>query len=284
MGLDATVMCNCYRDGKTSPPPFPREWLELDEEGYLNLKKEHDSNENWSQFYQWEQDCCAHQQMEYADERIGNWSSYRLFQQALEEVGWEHFPVLREQLPSGNGGQMPSAKCAEALRELDYLTSQETIAVKTVLANSQTGEQIWEHISAYDGVMILSGSSGYNAGISEFEFFAIDSDTGEDRFRAVSLRQFRRDGKKVTGHGDAVCWQNLDTGEVFESGIAIAGKAIPWEDGSWTNAQNQHRFEYPEELHVERRPWLVSDLDYVITALRSVFQASVETGNPVRWC
>jgi hypothetical protein len=29
MGLDATVMCNCFKTKTTSPPPFPREWIEI---------------------------------------------------------------------------------------------------------------------------------------------------------------------------------------------------------------------------------------------------------------
>ena len=284
MGLDATVMCNCYRDGKTSPPPFLRDWLEVDDEGYLNLKKEHDNDDNWHTFYQWEQDCCEHHRMEYADERIANWTGYRLFRQALGEVGWEHFPVMLDQLPSGNGGLMESIMCEQALRELDYLVAKEVIGIKTVLADTGTGEEIWEHVSAYEGVMIMSGTRGFNAGLGEFEFFAIDSDSDEELFRATRLRQFRQDGHEITQHGHGICWENLDTGEVFASGMAIGRQAIPWEDGSWTNAQGQYRYRYPREFHVERRPWLVSDLDFIMTALRNVFTASVETGNPVRWC
>ena len=38
MGVDATVMCNCFREGRTTDPPVPREWLVLDAEGYLSLR------------------------------------------------------------------------------------------------------------------------------------------------------------------------------------------------------------------------------------------------------
>ncbi|WP_144972704.1 hypothetical protein [Bremerella volcania] len=277
-------MCNCFRDGKTTSPPFPRDWLEIDEEGYLHLKPGHDSDDNWHQLYQWQQDCCAHEQMEYGDERISNWGGYRQFQEALGEIGWEFFPVLQDQLPNGNGGLMDSAKCAQALPELDHFVSQGVVGIKTVLVDSRTGEVLWEYVAAYDGIVVLAGSLGFDAGLSEFEFFAVARESGEDLFRATHFRQYRQDGEKITGDSDTICWKNLDTGEIYASRLAIAGKAIPWEDGNWTNDQGQHRFEYPEELHVEQRPWPVTDFDFIVTALRKIFQASVETGNPVRWC
>ena len=116
MGLDATVMCNCFREGKTTPPPFPRDWLEIDEEGYLNLVEEYDSAENWGKHYAWQQSCCQHEGMDFACEHISNWAGYRQFQAALGEVGWQYFPVLEEQLPNANGGLTPSAASVKALR------------------------------------------------------------------------------------------------------------------------------------------------------------------------
>ena len=79
-------------------------------------------------------------------------------------------------------------------------------------------------------------------------------------------------------------WEDLDTGKVHKAGFAISGKEIPWEDGSWQKPDGRCRFEYPSEFHVEQQPRLVSDFDYIMRALRSVFGASFKTGNPVRWC
>lgn len=114
MGLDATVMCNCFRDGKTTLPPFPRDWFETDEEGYINLKREHNSDENWVEQYAWEQSCCEHEGMDFACERIPNWTGYRQFQAALGEIGWQKFPVLKQQLPNANGGLTSSADSAKS--------------------------------------------------------------------------------------------------------------------------------------------------------------------------
>lgn len=119
MGLDASVMCNCFRLGWTSEPPVPREWLHIDSDGYWSLKPEHDSIELFYKVYEWEQTCCEHPEMEYASEPISTWTGYRLFQQALGRVGWEQFPVLDHELPHANGGQTEAAMAALALRELD---------------------------------------------------------------------------------------------------------------------------------------------------------------------
>jgi hypothetical protein len=119
MGLDATVMCNCWKLGLTSEPPFPRDCLELDQEGYVNLRPEFDNKSYWSPFWEWTQKCCAHKGMDYASEHISNWSGYRLFQEALERAGCELFPALCAELPNSNGGQTGSAQSKLAVAELE---------------------------------------------------------------------------------------------------------------------------------------------------------------------
>jgi hypothetical protein len=54
-------------------------------------------------FNKWVYSGCEHTQMRYASEII-NWTGYRAFQQTLEAVGWDHFPVLRAELPNTNDG------------------------------------------------------------------------------------------------------------------------------------------------------------------------------------
>ncbi len=281
MGLDASVMCNCFREGKTKPPPFPRDWLEIGEEGVVQLKREYDTESNWPKLNDWEQSCCEHEGMDFVCERISNWAGYRTFQEALAEISWQRFPVLQEQLPNSNCGMTPAIASAEALRELDAFIAVGEIGMKSVLVNTATGEGLYEYIAAYEGVFIFS-SCGINVGVSEYEFFAIDA-SGRDVFRAVNVRQFNKSGRQITGDSDELVWEDLDTGDIFESGIAISGKQIPWEDGTWQRADGKCRFEYPSEFHVEQQPRLVTDFDYITSALRKVFEASVRTGNPVRW-
>jgi hypothetical protein len=284
MGLDASVMCNCFRDGKITPPPFPLEWLALDAEGYINLKDGFNSDENWSKQYVWQKSCCEHEDMNFVSERISNWTGCRQFQEALEELGWQYFPVLQEELPNANGGKTSSEASAKALQELDAFVSTGEIGTKTVLVDSATGEGLYEYVAAYDGIFILDGTRGINVGIGEFDFFAVDAKSRKDLFRATRIRQFNKSGKKVSGDSDELIWEDLDTGKLFESGIAIHGEQTPWEDGNWEKPDGRCNFKYPSAFHVERQKRLVSDFAFIVQALRTVFQASIKTGNPVRWC
>lgn len=283
MGLDASVMCNCFRDGRATPPPFPLEWLEVDVEGYLNLKQGHDTDENWLSQYEWEQSCCEHEGMAFASEHISNWPGYRLFQAALGEVGWEYFPVLKEQLPNVNGGLTPASESTKACDELNTFVTAGEIGKRTVLVNTASGEATYEHVAAYEGVFIHSGARGIDVGLSEREFFAIKATSREFLFRAIRFRQFNRTGDPIAGDSSNIVWENLDTGEIYESGVAVSGKQITWDDGSWESSDGRCRFEYPAEFHVEQRPRFTGDFDHILKALRTVFAASVTTGNPVRW-
>lgn len=39
MGLDASVRCRCFEEGRLKPGPVPVEDLYIDEEGYLSSRK-----------------------------------------------------------------------------------------------------------------------------------------------------------------------------------------------------------------------------------------------------
>ncbi len=285
MGLDAIVRCNCFESGRTTEPPFPREWVYIDEEGYCNLLSEYDTDENWPKFSEWRQSCCEHEDMDYASERISNWSGYRAFQEALERVGLEQFPVLAEELPNANGGLMSPESSALALKELEIFQNTETVGANAFLVDTQTGFEIFEHIAAYEGIFIMAGSVGIDVGIGEFEFFIRDRELETDLFRATRIEQTLLDPRNQDGsyNGD-VEFRNLDTDETYTTSITIHGKQIARPDGQMQNEQGQVRFDYPERFHVEVRDVAPSEFEYILKPLATVFRASVETGNPVQWC
>lgn len=285
MGLDATVRCNCFEEGLTKPPPFPLNWLILREDGYFGLRPEADVAENWRQFEEWEKTCCEHKQMEAASEHISNWSGYRLFQAALENVGWENFPLLAKELPNANGGLMASEAAASALFELDLFRRQPFIGQNAAIIDSKSGYVIFEHISAYEGVFVLDGLSGIEMGVGEFEFFVRERTTGNDMFRATRVRQTFIDpvDENVLYLG-RVQFHDVVTGAKFVGHSAVWGRDIAWPDGRMQNDDGQIKSERVEEFHVEVRDQVPADFDYVLNPLTKVFQASVKTGNPVRWC
>src|SRR5215471_284517 len=107
MGLDAVVRCSCFEQGRTTKPPVPREWIGVDEHGYLALLPEHEEDEEAQEkFEEWLPDCCPHGGV-FASAFVTNWTGYQAFCEALERVGWEHFPVLQAELPEGNDGLTP---------------------------------------------------------------------------------------------------------------------------------------------------------------------------------
>ena len=100
MGLDASVMCNCYREGKAKPCPFPEHFY-VDEEGFPALNLRHEYNEDkFEAFDEWLATCCDHPDMDFAAVFIANWKGYRSFLQALEQLGWDRFPTLHAELPA----------------------------------------------------------------------------------------------------------------------------------------------------------------------------------------
>src|SRR5690242_16671064 len=119
MGLDASVMCNCYRQGKTTPCPFP-EYFYVDEDGFpaLNLPYEY-NEEKFDIFENWLATCCEHPNMDYAAVFVANWKGYQSFLAALEQAGWENFPMLHAELPEDNQGLTSAEAAQAALQELE---------------------------------------------------------------------------------------------------------------------------------------------------------------------
>lgn len=218
MGLDASVMCNCFREGRTSEPPVPRDWLQIDEEGYLVLRPEHDSPEACHRVYGWMLACCEHPEMEHASEHIANWTGYRLFQQALAGVGRDRFPVLRHELPEANGGLTEAPRAALALGELDEFRKVGDVGTTICLIDTATGEVVQENVGVYEGVFIMDGRAGLDAGLDGSGFFIRDRETKAELFRAARFRQMLMD-PHLYMHGPEpgrVIFLDPDTGRVFK--------------------------------------------------------------------
>jgi hypothetical protein len=284
MGLDASVMCCCFQMGRTTEPPFPREWLEIDDEGYLNLKAEFDSNDTFAMLYAWQQECCEHSGLDQASEHLANWSGYRLFQEALGSVGWDRFPVLHRELPEANGGRMDARSAALALEELADFRAIGFLGSNFWLVDTATGEGFMEYVESYQGIFILSGSTGLDVGFDGDGLFIRDR-KGSEHFRAMRLRQTLLDpeDEDYGPEPSRVEFLDLDTGQTFVCRIAISGNQIPWPDGRMQDDKGRYRFDHPAEIHVESRSVLSTDFDYIIEPLTRLCRTSMETGNPVRW-
>ena len=97
MGLDASVHCNCVKEGKAPPHPFP-ELLAFDETGEPTLKSAGDIDVKlWLKHDKWYRDSCPHSGY-LVEKRLGNMASVAYVRGFLEEHVPNGFPVLLERV------------------------------------------------------------------------------------------------------------------------------------------------------------------------------------------
>jgi hypothetical protein len=253
MGLDAYVRCTCFDEGKTTPFERP-DLLGVGEDGEFGLLVPwEDHKELFDRYWEWRQTACEHPDMDVASERISNWAGYREFQEALGRLGWDSFPTLRDELPEGNGGAMFPISATKALGELDLFEREQVGSEKTVLVDSDSGELQHTYIACSRGVFLFAGSKGLDAGFDPAGFFLRrrEEDGDAELFRAMRV--------EVTG--TQIVDRDLGTSFPFDVG---------WGTG--------------RRFHVEQRITTRGEFDYILRPLRTVFRASVATGNPVIWC
>jgi hypothetical protein len=285
MGLDASVSCTCYREGRAAPPPVPRELIVVDDDGWLELDLPYDGNEErFAQYDGWCSTACEHEDMSVARVRVSNWSGYRAFQQALGHAGWERFPILRAELPNANYGSTSATASALALDELAGFRERPDLGHDWFLVDGDTGEVLHRYIAAYDGKVLYGGAAGVDIGFDERGLFVITrTQPARELFRAMRVEQRLLDPDRETTVGPGpVEFIDLDSGRRLETTAALSGRQIPWRD-KMHNEEGKLRSSYPRHLQVERRTITAADFEFVLQPLEEVFRAAVATGNPVRW-
>lgn len=285
MGINASVMCTCFKEGKVKPPPF-LEYVKIDNEGYLNLDLPYEGNETeHATFSEWFENACEHPEMGLVSEYISNWGGYRLFQQALAESGWHHYPTLKTELPEANGGLTAPTAAAKMLEELEFFSQQIDLGWKIVLIDSSTGNELYEHIPAYGGKFIFS-KTGIDIGIDEQGVFIHQRTNSQvfEVFRSLRFEQQLLEPELTeTYKGGLVEYIDLESGAKFQCTTAIPGDLISWPDGQMENEKGQVRMSYPRWMHIEKRKRISSEFEDILASLRSVCKAAVEANNPIRW-
>jgi hypothetical protein len=275
MGVDASVMCNCYRDGKTKPCPFPDNFW-IDEDGFPSLNLPYDDNENKSdEFDQWLATCCEHPNMDYKAQFIANWKGYRAFLDALEQIGWEQFPALHAELPSGNQGLTSAKAAALALKELEHFKTQGGKITRTFLINDETNAIVGSSHLAFDGMFGWNGRTGMSIGFDDKGFFIVDTwEMNRELFRAMRFEQHALPAESLD-KPQQYEYIDLDSKRRFVCSTPVR---VFVEDTA-----GQLKQEYPHRLRVEQRSIGADYFGYILEPLTAIFQASIETGNPVRW-
>jgi hypothetical protein len=306
VGLDGDVMCKCLKEGKTSPIPFP-DLFYIDEEGFPDVRLENEKRPTEADFdrinilSEWVRHGCEHHRMKYASVRVSNCQDYRSFQRALEQMGWEYFPALHSHLPEANGGIFPAELASKALEEVGYFKQNLHTLNCTGLVNVETQQEIASGVVNESGVLPLAWWNHENAtvymGVDHRGFFIQRSGESHDNFEGNSNRdllisvdiirtssRFLEVGSKQ-GSFALIPRQDLFRASYFEQRL-LADKQV-----EYINLETGARFTYPAAviqdktctLRVTQRPSTFDDFFYILDPLTTLFEASVSTGNPVRW-
>lgn len=267
MGLDATVRCTCWEEGKTTPPPVARSRIRLDAAtDDLDLDLPWDGNhEAHAAFQDWLESCCEHPRMRFAWERISSWAGVRHFQNALRALGADKFPRLLAAIPDTNGGMTKPADAGACLAELSAFEKQGSFHRRIHLTDAETGDVIHDYVEDYGGVFAWLGQEGIEMGVDADGFFITDRE-GSVFFRSKDTEQMRQ------GPAEFV-FRDVESGAKF---VSPAGLSHPASDGL-TDL-------FPKRVKVVIEDDTPANYVHEISALRKVFEASAATGRPVIWC
>jgi hypothetical protein len=270
MGLEASVMCNCHKKGKTKRPPFI-DPLIIDEAGFPDIDavgEEYDAQ--YTALQDWLADCCEHPYMNYAEVFIANWKGYRAFLDALESLGWEHFPTLQAELPGSNDSLTAPDAALRAIKELEYFREYGNGAAKAFLVDSERSVDVGTSSSILGGALTLDSQTGFDVGFDADGFFVRDRwEMNRELFRAMRVEQRLLHPELLK-----VEYIDRDTGRTFVCGTPF-GKIVTGEDGL------QRMF--LQQMHVEYRTVGADYFAYILNPLTQIFEAAIQMRNPVRW-
>ena len=128
MGLDATVKCNCYRDGKVNnPPPYP-ELVKMDTDGSVYIST--DDDKKYFEFEKWKKTACEHEDMVLIHCRLGNISTIANAKSEIESIAnnkGRSFSILLNKVVysgshAGDHLEIPDIKTLKS--ELIYLIAE----------------------------------------------------------------------------------------------------------------------------------------------------------------
>ncbi|MCA9644330.1 MAG: hypothetical protein KC492_26730, partial [Myxococcales bacterium] len=223
MGLDASVRCRCFEEGRYSKPPFP---ICIDEESGFPALQGQRTPEEESEFERWLPKACEHGEMMLAFEWISNWSWVNAFHRLLHAMP-ERTPRLLSVLPTENSGLVAVGDAEYCLAELDSFER------------------------TFHGELVE----------------VLDQ---EDHFRVVAFLVANGDG-----HGS---WENGR----WEVGTDVEGVYFRQRSGARQVLRPGAERVGEDERYVVviRR---AAEFTHLLEPLRIVLQASVDSGNPVRW-
>lgn len=263
MSYSAYVCCNCYKEGKAVRPPheeyvtitplgiefnFPQKWWS---------RKARPANEK---FYNWLSSACQHPDMIYAHEHLTNISGMASFRSAINETGL--FPIISSQLPENNGGFLPLELTHGFLKELETLENCSAAEEIIHLFETKTKRTVYSINTKYVEAFALLGGHGLFFTLS-VEGFSVLNKQSELLFRAHSFSQVKE--------FDKYWFINSKNGTRFLS-------PLPIEMGTNNPVANSIDFNTETSALLLRENY-----SYIISPLKKLCLAALETNNPVCW-
>lgn len=280
MGLDATVRCRCFEEGKLKPGPVPADDLFIDEEGYLSSRKLDEAYKKYGyrrfqarygaledEFLQWSNHCCEHEFGDYCSEWVSNWSGCGEFSSLVEELGgMEKFPLLSTLLPDSNGGIYPAEKAQKTLEELDRFIEVVVDADQWVLRDVETETEVWSTTGDSTSSWMIGPFD--KVGMTGGEVYIAHA--GNQTVKTTHFKQIPIGESDNRGYQRMriVC---LDTGEETETFDSIG-------------PEGSDKVEREFFVASEKAPFLYEGKYWTAERIRHLLVASIETGNPIRWC
>ncbi|MNW25774.1 hypothetical protein D3C74_25260 [compost metagenome] len=263
MGVDAYVVCNCVKEGNVKPPPFDLSLLEITVEGIDILESVND--ETYELYQHWRENACEHEDFYYYQDRVFNIAGGNFFYGIIDRLGQGKFPLL-----ISIGEKLFSADQAEkALKELDVFESGVSKLQGVFLVDTESNDEYGRSLSGEDKWFLSSGGE-HTYQLNDRGFCILDRDQRE-LFHSVAFTQkvlsVEEEGRK---HKYARI-QDLETGQVVESSYPLSRKIWGIDE-----------LYFPKSFQVVKRNLKGSD-SRSTRVLRSLFEASLQTGNPIIW-
>ncbi|WP_251197449.1 hypothetical protein [Anaerotardibacter muris] len=280
MGLDATVRCDCFEKGLMRPCPVDIADIYVDGDGYLASRTLDEASRalDFRRFLaryerleeeidEWARNGCSHESGELCSERVGNIAACAHFKSLVKEVGGEEeFPYLSKLLPYSNGGIYPVEKALKTLEELNRFIDVVSNVNEWVLCDMETEEEVWSCTTHASFVWMLSYDSRIGMA-GDRVFFA---QAGKPVVETTHFKQI------PIGHPDnqgcqpmrIVC---LDTGAETYSFDSIGP------DGS-------KKIEREFYVASKKAPFLFEGKYWMAERIKNLLIASIQSGNPIRWC
>lgn len=268
MALDACVYCRCFEEGKTKALPFDAAMVECCEDGEMIVRMpDHTpaSEALWQQLDEWEKDCCEHAGRMLAVERVANMAGQALLRSAFNALGENHFPILFDKIVKSKHAIITNEKAKEALLELAVFERkiEQGLHAVAVLENDYSAEEVV--VDAVNGGYLLVSQQG-SVFLREDGFMITEPGSSKIAFQAMNFTQT----------------QSFDRQEKQRFTL-YADKATGLEHRMVIDPLDFGMKEPAVELSVYCRKSQLKDFEKMIYALKTLFEASVKSTNPVKF-